>query len=101
AVDADLRVDVDALHGKLLRGGCGTRKPGKLRGYHTPTACMDSFGGAVANAQAVLLVYFSRGCSFWLSAERRSVMKVLLMLAAALAFLTGPLQARADQLEQV
>ena len=28
-------------------------------------------------------------------------MKVLLMVAAALAFLTGPLQARADQIEQV
>jgi hypothetical protein len=48
-----------------------------------------------------LLVYFSRVCAFPLSAERRSVMKVLLIVAAALALLTVPLQARAYQIEQV
>src|SRR5262249_44968123 len=46
-------------------------------------------------------VYFSRGCLLSLTAERGSVMKALFPVAALLAVLMGPLQARADQIEQV
>src|SRR5260370_22264032 len=53
------------------------------------------------NAKSVLRVYFRRVCSFPLSAERRSVMKALLTITAALALLLEPKQVRADQIEQV
>src|SRR5262249_34838948 len=85
------------------RGFCLTsgRGAGQSRGHRAAPSAELGVRRRRRECAPRLARLFQQGLFVSPSAARRSVMKVLLMVAAALAFLAGSLQARADQIEQV